>query len=108
MAFSLRVHEHQKISGTDETRIIRRRPYIRLGAENWVVFIQAGEVWPAEGTQAYKRDDLPEGFWEEVNKCTPAALKEVGFEIPEEHRIVPKRDASSRRGRRGANKETEE
>lgn len=87
MPVSLRVHEHQKVPGaSDETRVVRRRPYIRIATDGFTLFLQAEQVWPAEGP-ALSEDEYPEGFWEEVNKCSEAHLKDVGFVIPEDKRV---------------------
>lgn len=94
MPVSLRVHEHRKVPGSDETRLVMTNPYIRLSDGKTALFIQKGQVWSAEGP-ALPLEGLPDWFWVEANKISKAALDQTRFEIPEDKLNVQNLDTSS-------------
>jgi len=80
MAFTLTVHEYQRVPGSLEVRLVRTNPYLALtkkvGDSAEMLFIQSGQVWSAGGVPI---ENLPDWFAEELAKCSPAALLEAGW-----------------------------
>lgn len=76
----------EKIPGTlEQSRVVRTHHYVRIAAEgNPPLYIQNGTVF-AEGGGLV--DEIPDWFWPEVNKLTPAALHIVGYEVPQDKRF---------------------
>lgn len=77
MPLSLKVHHHERVPGTQESRLTRLTPYLRLShKEDPPVYIQGGAVY-SEGGPAL--ETLPDWFHAELAKLSPAALQEVGW-----------------------------
>lgn len=77
MSFSLMPHEFTKV-GSQQYRVSKIRPYIRLGHENEALYIQDGKVWTEDGVEVKA---VPAWFKEEARKCNPAALAETGYKV---------------------------
>lgn len=77
-----KVHTLTKPGLNEPSRLVSVNPYICLSGENAEspVFIQGGKVYYAGGDEVKK---LPVWFAEEVAKCSPEALAEVGFKVKE-------------------------
>lgn len=83
MVLTLQPHQYEKIPGQGmQMRLARVVPYLRIRhSTDPPLFIQKGEVYTDDGEEV---KELPEWFWDEARKCSPAARAEVGLVLPEE------------------------
>lgn len=81
MPLSLRVHVTEKVPGSsNESRIVRTHHYIRVAANGSPpLYVQGGQIFSEGGPLV---DEVPDWFWVEICKCSDAALRAAGFEIP--------------------------
>jgi hypothetical protein len=71
------VHLYEKIPGTDQTRLVRMNPYVRIGRKDHPpIYVQAGQVY-GEGGQPV--DPLPDWFGEEMSRLSPKVRNEIGW-----------------------------
>lgn len=91
-----KVHEYQRVPGTEsDVRLVRMHPYIRIVTpQEPPLYIQDGMIF-SEGGPQVADEDIPDAFWEEVSKTSPAQLEVVKFVIPESKRTVQKLDDGS-------------
>lgn len=75
--FTLKPHTFERIEGTQQYRLTKVIPYVRLGNDNESVFLQAGKMFYVSG-EVVKTP--PAWVKEEMGKMTAKALAEVGFE----------------------------
>lgn len=74
--------QHYEPTGTDgSVRLVKNAPYVRLtrGAES--VFVKGGGVYGEGGVVV---DPLPEWFWAEARKLSPASREAIGLRLPED------------------------
>jgi hypothetical protein len=72
------VHVYEKVPGTaGHFRLTRINPALRLGCEAGHLYLQAGRVFEESGAEV---KNPPSWFAEELAKCDPAALREVGYQ----------------------------
>lgn len=80
MAVALReVHVYKPVPNRPGSFVLSKvNPYIRLGCENEILFIQGGKVHSLEGAPI-PHDKLPAWFSTELAKVSKTALAEVGW-----------------------------
>jgi len=71
-----KVHEFKRNPETRQFYLAGTHPALRLGCEDGALYIQDGVVFSEEGGPV---DKLPGWFEQELAKCSPAALREVGW-----------------------------
>lgn len=77
MPLSLKVQHHERVPGTQESRLTRTTPYLRIShGQDAPIYIQGGVAY-GEGGPAI--ETLPDWFHAELAKMSPAALAEVGW-----------------------------
>ena len=74
-----KVHISTKPGLTEPSRIISTNPYMCLSKGDVSIFIQNGSLYYNNGSAV---DKTPEWFAEELSKCSPEALAEVGYKLP--------------------------
>jgi hypothetical protein len=76
------VHHFTKVPGTNEMRLVKINPYVRIahGAEP-PLFIQGGRIF-SEGGPEMPTEQLPAWWDKEVSKLSPAVRAEVGLVAP--------------------------
>lgn len=80
MTFSHITHHMGKSSDTNNHKIVRVTPIVRLGYMGEVVNLQGGQVFSSDGVEMA----LPGWAYEAMSRLTPTALKEAGFDrVPE-------------------------
>lgn len=80
MSFSHVTHHMGRIPETQQSKVIRTTPIIRLGNYGDVVLLQGGRFFYDNGEEV---KDLPGWVYGAMERLTPAALKEAGFsELP--------------------------
>lgn len=80
MSFSKIIHHMGRVPETQQYKINRVTPSIRLAQYNEVVLLQGGSFYSPEG-QAIK--EVPGWVYMQMQNLTPAALSEAGFkEVP--------------------------
>ena len=80
MSLDYRVHELKRVPGTNQAVVVGTNPYVRIKKGNSPAFyIQKGRVYSGGGPKV-PIGNLPEWFWEEVDKMNGKVLREVGFE----------------------------
>ena len=86
MPLTLRTHVTERVPGTlEQSRVVRTAHYVRIAAEgNPPLYIQGGAVYSEGGGLV---DEIPDWFWPEVNRLTPAALATVQYEVPNDKRF---------------------
>jgi len=83
------VHVFEKI-GPSQHAVTKIRPAMRLCQGEASLYIQAGTVFTPGGDPVASKD-VPTWFLEELKKCSPAALDECGYKLPE---VKPARKAA--------------
>jgi hypothetical protein len=85
-----RVHEFATVAGQAQPQVVAEHHYIRLKGEGaeYPLYVQAGLVY-AETGEALEADDLPDWFWAEIRKCSPASLAAVGWHAPATEDGIP-------------------
>lgn len=96
---SLKVHHHEKLPGTQESRLVKTTPYVRLCRQDPVTKITAPPIY-VQGGRAYGEGGpelatLPDWFEEEMAKLTPKLRDEVGWTGPATERAAGVAVASS-------------
>lgn len=74
-----RVHVIDKVPGTNNFRLTKVQPAMRLCENGEIVWIQRGKLFDDGGQQM---DEAPEWFAKVVQKCSVSALAEVGYVKP--------------------------
>lgn len=79
MAEFLKVHHLSEDANTKEVKVVRTTPYIRIqsGGGPTPLFLKQGRVADENGVE---QKPVPLWVWQEAAKCTPVALREVGFD----------------------------
>jgi hypothetical protein len=80
------VHVMEKV-GTAQWAVTKTRPALRLCKGENTLFIQQGTVF-TPGGDPLPAKDVPAWFLEEVQKASPAALLECGYQAPKLPRKV--------------------
>lgn len=73
-----RVHVIEKIPGTQMFRLSGIQPAMQLRQDNDVVWIQRGQLFDGGG-EPISADRIPAWFEDQVKRCSPQALAEVGY-----------------------------
>lgn len=77
MAFSLKVHHYEKIPGSQQSRLVRVTPYVRITRDSHPpLYVQGGGVY-GEGGQ--RVETLPAWFDEEMARLSPQMREQVGW-----------------------------
>lgn len=79
MAFSHITHHMVKVPETQQYRVGRVTPVVRLGCMSEAVYLQGGKCYSAEGDEM----ELPTWAYGQMALLTPTTLQEAGFaEVP--------------------------
>ena len=71
------VHLYEKVPGTDQTRLVKTNPYVRLGRKDHPpIYVQGGRVY-GEGGGAI--EPLPDWFDGEMARLSPKVRDEIGW-----------------------------
>ena len=103
-----KVHDFQRVPGTNEVRLVKKTPYMRFVKGNIYspdgktvvepgappIICQAG-VFYSDGGQRISPDNIPEWFWEQGRNIDKDKRAAVGFVLPEERKNKGKKSASS-------------
>src|SRR5574341_2136092 len=77
-----KVHETEKIPGTQEFRLVKVRPTCSLKHEDGpTIFIQEGGIYYEDGKVV---PNPPAWFWEDLRQMTPERRQQLGVRLPEE------------------------
>ena len=76
MTFSHITHHMGKTPDTQNHKVVRVTPIVRLGYMGEIVLLQGGRVFSDDGEEMA----LPGWAYEAMSRLTPTALKEAGFE----------------------------
>jgi hypothetical protein len=80
MPLSLKVHHHEKLPGTQESRLVKVTPYVRITRDGHPpLYVQGGKVFGEGGPEV---ETLPEWFDAEMAKISPKVREEVGWRGP--------------------------
>jgi len=80
------VHKYVRIPGTQEMRLMKVSPAIRIcKGMAPPLWIQEGKVY-AEGGDEIPKEKLPDWFDEQVKMMTPQARSEIGYRLPDDPR----------------------
>lgn len=79
----LKVHHYETVHGQPGTvRLTKEAPYLRLVAEgDPPIYVKDGQFYSESGEV---RESLPDWFWREARKITPAARASVRLTLPDE------------------------
>lgn len=81
--FTFRCHD----TATDQNGMpytIQARNYLMLSEHGERLYVQGGQVWNGENSPPIDEDDLPDWFFAQMRRQSPAARKEVGYQLPED------------------------
>jgi hypothetical protein len=81
------IHVSEREPGTQNYRVTKVYPAMRLSSAGQVVYLQHGRYW-TPGGDPIRSKDLPDWVTSELKKCSPAALAEVGIHIKVEEQPV--------------------
>ena len=76
MSFTHVTHHMGKQADSQNYKIVRTTPIVRLGYMSEVVFLQGGRSFSADGEEMV----LPGWAYEAMSRLTAASLKEAGYE----------------------------
>lgn len=84
------VHVFERDPGSQNYRLSKIYPAMRLSQSGQSIYIQHGRYW-SPGGDPIRSKDLPDWVAAELKKCSPAALADVGIHIKveEEKPVVP-------------------
>jgi len=71
------VHLYEKVPGTDQTRLVKTNPYVRLGRKDHPpIFVQGGQVYGEGGGPI---EPIPDWFAGEMARLSPKVRDEIGW-----------------------------
>ena len=74
---SLQVHHYEKAPGSQQSRLVRQTPYVRITRDGHPpIYLQGGRVFGEGGPEI---ETLPAWFGEEVARLSPKVREEVGW-----------------------------
>lgn len=84
-----KVHELEKIPGTEQFRLVKVHPTASLGRQGEPpIWIQDGKLYYEGGEEVR---NPPEWFWEDLAKIDPERRKVLGVRLPGEARHLEER-----------------
>ena len=71
------VHLYEKVPGTDQTRLVKTNPYVRLGRKDHPpIYVQGGQVYGEGGGPI---EPIPDWFDAEMARLSPKVRDEIGW-----------------------------
>ena len=71
------VHLYEKVPGTDQTRLVKTNPYVRLGRKDHPpIYVQGGQVYGEGGGPI---EPIPDWFAGEMARLSPKVRDEIGW-----------------------------
>jgi len=71
------VHLYEKVPGTDQTRLVKTNPYVRLGRKDHPpIYVQGGQVYGEGGGPI---EPIPDWFGPEMERLSPKVRDEIGW-----------------------------
>lgn len=100
MSLNLRVHEYRRIPNTNQGRLVKVNPYIRLSHQGEPpMYLQNGCVFAEEAEKPLAEDDIPGWVKERIELLPPEGRAKVGFATAADKKAAKK----ARAARRGQN-----
>lgn len=76
-----RVHHYQPTPETNEVRLVKVTPYVRVrNGDEPPLFLQNNEFW-SEGGEHIPHANVPGWAWQQAKLCNPVVLKDANFTL---------------------------